>query len=334
MQIKLIRSRYPMTQAENKKQPPTHDNAYKSLFSHPEMVRALLTGFVSDEIVCHFDLQTLEKQSGSYITDDLRDREDDIIWRVKFKQQWLYIYLILEFQSGIDQWMAVRIGEYFCLLCNDIIKSQQLQKSDLLPPVLPIVLYTGNKEWNAPLTLSELFKPVPKIFSDYQVKAQYFLIAENRFTDEELRSKDNLAAIMFRMENSQTSKQFEDALESLIEWTKRPEHDGLRRAFTIWIKRVLFPRKMPGQEIPDLDNLNEVRTMLERVDDWTVGARQEGMQQGMQKYGVTALLRQMKKKFGEIPKDAEERIEKADSDTLLEWSENVLSANTVDEVFH
>ena len=118
-----------------------------------------------------------------------------------------------------------------------------------------------------------------KKFSQYQVQASYFLIAENQFSDEELRSKDNLAATMFRMENSQSAKQFEDALASLIEWTKRHEHNGLRRAFTIWIKRILFPRKMPGQEIPDLDNLNAVRAMLERVDDWTVGAMQEGMQQ-------------------------------------------------------
>ena len=55
---------------------------------------------------------------------------------------------------------------------------------------------------------------------------------------------------------------------------------------------------------------------------------------GMQKNGAITLRRLMKKKFGEVPKDAEERIEKADSDTLLVWSENVLSAETIDEVFH
>ena len=55
---------------------------------------------------------------------------------------------------------------------------------------------------------------------------------------------------------------------------------------------------------------------------------------GMQKYGVTALLRQMKKKFGNVPKATEERIEKADSETLLEWSDKVLDAETIDDVFH
>ena len=62
--------------------------------------------------------------------------------------------------------------------------------------------------------------------------------------------------------------------------------------------------------------------------------RDEGMLQGMQKGEATILLRQMKKKFGEVPKNAEARIEQADSDQLLEWSENVLTATTVDEVFH
>ena len=188
--------------------------------------------------------------------------------------------LLLEFQSSPDSWMAVRIVEYVSLLCKDVIASQKLKKGDLLPAVLPIVLYNGNKEWNAKLEFSELFTTVPKVFSKYQIKSTYFLIAENSFSDEELRSKDNLAAIMFRMENSQTPKQFEDALENLIEWTKRPEHDSLRRAFTMWIKRVLFPRKLRKQPIPDLNDLHEVRTMLERVDDWTIGARQEGDQKG------------------------------------------------------
>jgi predicted transposase/invertase (TIGR01784 family) len=262
---------------------PTYDNAYKKLFSHPELVKALILGFFDPEIAKYFNLETLKKERGNYVADDLRDREDDIIWSVKFKNQKLYIFLLLEFQSSPDSWMAVRIVEYVSLLCKDVITSQELKRGDLLPAVLPIVLYNGSKEWNAKLEFSDLFAPVPKVFSKYQIKSTYFLIAENRFTDEELRSKDNLAAIMFRMENSQTPKQFEDALESLIEWTKRPEHDSLRRAFTMWIKRVLFPRKLRKQPIPDLNDLHEVRTMLERVDDWTIGARQEGMQQGDQK---------------------------------------------------
>ncbi|WP_243448503.1 Rpn family recombination-promoting nuclease/putative transposase, partial [Candidatus Thiosymbion oneisti] len=76
------------------------------------MVGDLLRGFVPDTWVKELDLTTLEKCSGSYVSDDLRDRADDLIWRVHWGQDWLYVYLLLEFQSTIDRWMAVRIQTY------------------------------------------------------------------------------------------------------------------------------------------------------------------------------------------------------------------------------
>lgn len=48
------------------------------------------------------DLTTLERCSGSDVTDDLRDRADDIVWRLRWGTDWLYVYLLLEFQSSVD----------------------------------------------------------------------------------------------------------------------------------------------------------------------------------------------------------------------------------------
>ena len=50
--------------------------------------------------------------SDSYVADDLREREDGIIWRVRRGQDRLYVYLLLEFQSTIDRSIAVRILVY------------------------------------------------------------------------------------------------------------------------------------------------------------------------------------------------------------------------------
>ena len=57
----------------------SHDNSYKLLFSHPEMVADLLKAFVKAEWVNDCDFSTLERVSSSYVSDDLRDREDDMI---------------------------------------------------------------------------------------------------------------------------------------------------------------------------------------------------------------------------------------------------------------
>ena len=49
--------------------------------------------------MAQIDFATLECIPDSFVTDDLRDREDDIIWRVRWGERWLYLYLIVEFQS-------------------------------------------------------------------------------------------------------------------------------------------------------------------------------------------------------------------------------------------
>ena len=56
------------------------------LFSHARKVEDLLRGLVKEEWVEQLDFTTLERMSGSYVSDDLRDRESDIIWRVRWEE--------------------------------------------------------------------------------------------------------------------------------------------------------------------------------------------------------------------------------------------------------
>jgi hypothetical protein len=64
-----------------------------------------------------------------------------------------------------------------------------------------------------------------------------------------------------------------------------------------------------------------------------IGLKQ-GMQQGMQQGEVAILKRLMKLKFGDIPASVHAKIMTADCDTLLLWSDRLLTANTPEEVCH
>ena len=85
-----------------------HDPAYKQFFSSPAMVESLLRDFVPEDFISELDFSTLEQCSGSYVTDDLRERHDDLVWRLRWTESWCYLYLLLEFHSTPDPWMAVR----------------------------------------------------------------------------------------------------------------------------------------------------------------------------------------------------------------------------------
>ncbi len=170
-----------------------HDNSYKLLFSHPEMVRDLLTGFVKEAWVEQLDFATLEKVSGSYVTEELRDREET-------KGRW----------SRDPGW------------------SDELQ---------------------------------------------------------------NLAAALFRLEHSRGPEELLEVLGRLVEWLKAPAQTGVRRAFTVWMRRVLLPHRMPEMELPqfnDFQELHEVHTMLaERMKKWPERWRQEGREKGREEARLT-----------------------------------------------
>jgi len=61
--------------------------------------------------------------------------------------------------------------------------------------------------------------------------------------------------------------------------------------------------------------------------------REEGRQEGKQRGEALILLRLLRLKFGEIPDDTRRRIEATDADTLLAWSERILNAECIDDIF-
>ena len=63
-------------------------------------------------------------------------------------------------------------------------------------------------------------------------------------------------------------------------------------------------------------------------------ARDEGIERGIEQ-GERTLLRRLllRRRFGLLPPEADERIARASARDLEAWAENVLNAGTLDEVF-
>jgi predicted transposase YdaD len=260
-----------------------YDASYKTLFSHPEMVADLLRGFVPDPWVAQVDFSTLELVGGSYVSDDLRTREDDLVWRMRLRDEWVYVYLLLEFQSTVDPFMAVRLMTYLGLLYQDLIRRRDLAPGLRLPPVVPLVLYNGMARWQVALDIAELVWTGPVGLSIYRPQLRYLLIDEGALGEDALPATRNLAAALFRLEHSRQPEDVRRVVESLIQWLAAPEQTSLRRAFTVWLGRVLLPARLPGMKVPEVAELKEVRSMLaERVIEWTKDWKQQGIEAGRQ----------------------------------------------------
>ncbi len=273
-----------MTQKQDNNQ---HDSGYKLLFSHPALVKDLLIGFVKEEWVREIEFDTLESVNTSFITDDLRERFDDKIWRVRFKGKWLYLYLLLEFQSSDDYFMTVRIMTYTGLLYQDIIRTQGLKKGDTLPPVVPMVIYNGKPAWKSPCEIRELINPVHQSLEKFTPRISYWLLDEGRVDAVDLEefkgNKFNLTAELIAFELCKTTEEIREHIARLHENIKEPKNQELRRTFSIWLSRLLRSR-LKNDNIPEFQELKEVDSMLaETITEWTEQWKAEGIAEGIAK---------------------------------------------------
>lgn len=308
-----------------------HDPAYKQFFSNPEMVESLLRDFVPADFIADLDFSTLERCSGSYVTDDLRERHDDIVWRVGWKKgSWCYVALLLEFQSTPDHWMALRTRSYTALLLLDLIKTGKVHEGEGLPPVFPIVTYNGGKAWKAPQEVATLFAPMPESLKYYRPQHRHFLLDESRVPGEVLDKSRGLVAQLLKLERAQDPEQVRRIVKELIAQLHEPKYLLLRRAFSVWLGRVVLKRSGITEEIPEFQDLREVDAMLEeRAAQWKDEYIQQGMLIGEAKgrvegeakgrvEGIGLALRDLlEARFGTLPQDVISSITSSSDSEIL-----------------
>ena len=297
-----------------------HDNGYKALFSHPEMVADLIRGFIHEDWVRDLDFSTLERVEGRFVTRRFQRRESDAVWRLRWGgDRWLYVYLLLEFQSTVDSFMALRMMVYVGLLYQHLLRQKLISRGEKLPPVLPLVLYNGVGPWNAALDIAELIERVPGGLERYRPQMRYCLLDERRIATEELEPLRNLAAALVRLEKSIGPEEIKRVVDALVDWLQAPEDSELKSTFSSWVSQLMA--KAEGSQIPVTTNLEEIQSMLaERVKEWPYEWKEEGRKKGREEERETALtqlravlVRELESRFGPLPPKAQQCVESLDS---------------------
>lgn len=197
-------------------------------------------------------------------------------------------------------------------------------------------IYNGQRRWTAARSIEALITPPPGGLGRYQPHFHYHVFDMGRVA---LGGRKGVVADLVRLERSPSPYDVKDILEGLAERIAAPEHDSLRRAITVWLNRSIFPRMMPGQPVPVLTDLKEVKTMLaERVETWVETWKRQGLQEGRQKIlraGRAELLqRLLERRHGPLPTWAKERIAAAELPQLDAWADRLFDAETLDAVFN
>lgn len=123
-----------------------HDRVVKETLEYTEEFKDYMNEFLDMEI----ELDDLEVQNKEYrISRNLSTKYIDILYGIKGEES----YILLEHQSTIDYRMAERINEDCLAIVESRNKYMKKSRNRKAPVILPIVLCTANKKWDASTTI-------------------------------------------------------------------------------------------------------------------------------------------------------------------------------------
>ena len=178
--------------------PNPHDGFFKAVFQDLKKAREFFTLFLPASLVEAMDMEKLELESGSFIDSDLRQSQSDLLFRSALKEGGsLWLYLLFEHQSGMDQDMPLRFTRYIVRIWEQYQRENPHEHR--LPTITPILLYHGSEAWTAPRRLSESLQ----VRGDWNIalpELEYVLIDLHRIPEEHIRADIELllALTLFR----------------------------------------------------------------------------------------------------------------------------------------
>jgi len=312
------------------------------------MVEDLIKGFIDSPWLHTLDYSTLEKIPGNYISKRLKKRHSDVVWRVSTGGEYLYIYILIEFQSKNDPFMSVRMLGYLSLLYQDLIKRKQILPDNKLPPILPIVYYNGRKKWTAATNIADLIPKLPDLPPELLPSLKYLLIDENNYTPEQLFAFKNLVAYIMLVDKPCNLENLQICIEKLASLLQN--HPELNRLFTDVIPVLLELRGVDEPELPKLKNLEELNmtfakllkksrkeALIEGIEQGIEQGIEKGFEKGIEKGRkegeILVLQRQLTRKFGTLPDYLTGKIAHASQQELESWLDKVIDADNLDGIF-
>ena len=265
------------------------DAKYKSLFSHPRVRRDLLRGFVSKDLAGLLDLDTLQMMPTEFVDARLGQQRSDMVWRVNFREGKgeLYVVVLTEFQSTVDRDMPLRMAKYTAQIYTKLLEEERRPAGWKLPPVLPVVVYSGEARWSAPQEMEEMVAPVDEELLPFQLRQRYFLLDLRRVGVEDA-AQDNVLYAQALIEQGRW-KDLWSALSALQEAIDPEDEAKLRGLVAALVRQAAEGSGQVTDEMlkklksfEETGELGEMGSLLaERMDQAVDESRSEGKELGL-----------------------------------------------------
>ena len=206
-----------------------NDKIFRTILDNKEEA----VNFINDTLKIKISKDEIEKYNSSFINNIFQNREADVVYKIKDKN----VLFLIEHQTKIDYLMPYRILEYQLAIMKSVLNDNVKNKpSAKFPLVIPIVLYTHNKKWDA----DTYFEKLQETYNDFNIKlSNYYLVDINNYTEEELLNKEDFLSKMMLLEKAKNSKELVEFIKKVIPKTKMEDIELLKRIVALGLRKKL-----------------------------------------------------------------------------------------------
>ena len=260
-----------------------HDAIHKLLCSFPRVIADILRGYLGGKLVGRLDFRTLQQVSAERVTQALKRRLNDSVWRVRCDDgTWVWVYLVLEFQSAPDPRMALRMLGYVAALYEELERLEEFRRGKV-PAVLAVVLYNGEREWVGALDTRERIALAPGSDVEEMLPRMRFPVIDERRAGRRAAELGNVASLMFQLWNLSSLEELAELVGRLRTWLGGAGERSLREAFETVLEEEVIPAYFEeGSEMRGARGLSIIENMLRgNVVPFAVQYERRGQQKGL-----------------------------------------------------
>jgi predicted transposase/invertase (TIGR01784 family) len=223
-----------------------------------------------------------------------------ILYRALLDGQEVIFYVLLEFQSSVDNSMPARLLAYMTEVIRQSFlqadRNERMRSAYRIPAVVPIVVYTGNAKWTPPLSFRD-YQNKGELFGNSIIDFTYILLDTKRFSEDELSGIGSLVSMIFMLDEGIDVKHTARKLTTVGKILQKLSEEQQTELLS-WVENILLSK--PGNK-----NVEEIKNVIQSIkrgeDVMETGlfsfmdqAKEEGIEQGIEQGEVRAIKRVLK----------------------------------------
>jgi hypothetical protein len=282
------------------------------------------------------DWDTLARDMTTLVGPHFDETTPDLLYQVRLGGRDAFIYVLLEHQSTGCPEMHLRLLDAMVRIWWRHGTASGATKP--LPAILPVVLHHSDSGWSKPTDLAALLDldaDALEVLRPHLPLFQFVLDDISKATDEDIRRRETATPfgrmMLVALRYGRTD---EGLFAAAARWKdvvgQIRAQPGGEYAFNLFVRYVyLVGKRPPGEVIRDLKAA--LRGAVE--EDVVATTWDQMMEEGGARETRKLLLRQVELRFGRTDERVRARIDAANLATLERWSERVITATTLAEVF-